>query len=292
MDQALTLYLDLEPGAKPDLATVARAALAFDATVKEIAFVIDPSLSVRLELKSGTEGSLKLNSLLRAVKDRADARTLGTIAFVVLGWFASDIRSMITQNMVEDFIRGEETLQLSDEEVSRIAKSVVEALNGKVGKREVEKVYQELQRDERIRGVGVTTNPDKKPRIIVPRAEFDDRSRTGSEEIETLNKRTRTNSEMVTLISPVLLPGGRKWRFSAGQVEFGASVKDEDFLASLLSGRESVAMVAGITMSVTLETKEENVGGVWVVKERNILKVHGTKAVPIQQSFPLPPTNE
>ena len=31
----------------------------------EIAFVLDPSLSMRVELVSGTEGSLSLNSLLR-----------------------------------------------------------------------------------------------------------------------------------------------------------------------------------------------------------------------------------
>jgi len=292
MAQSLTLYLDLEEGKKPDLATVARAALAFDAVVKEVAFIIDPSLSFRLELKSGTEGSLKLNSLLKAAKDRVDRSTLLTIAFIVLGWFANDVRSLVTQEAIESLIDSEQNHQLSEDEVQRIAQQVANALNGKVAKNEVGKVYEELQRDQRITGVGVTTDPDKKPRVIVPRAEFDVRSETATETDEASKKRTRTTTETVTLISPVLVPGSRKWRFSSGGIEFGASVKDEDFQRSLLSGQQPVAMVAGITMSVTLQTKEENVDGVWVIKERNVLKVHGTKAVPVQESLALPPSEE
>lgn len=42
---------------------VARAALSWSAAIKELAFVLDPSLEVRVEIDSGTQCSFSLNSL-------------------------------------------------------------------------------------------------------------------------------------------------------------------------------------------------------------------------------------
>jgi hypothetical protein len=49
----VNIYLDLEPGQKPDLEATARAMLAFTAAVNELAYVIDPGLEVRIDLGSG-----------------------------------------------------------------------------------------------------------------------------------------------------------------------------------------------------------------------------------------------
>lgn len=287
MQQPITLYLDLEEGFKPDLATVARAALAFDAAIKEIAFVLDPSLDIRLELESGTEGSLKLNSLMKSIKDGVtDKRVLKAVAFAIACWFVNDVRAYFSEQLIESVIKKETNEVLTDEEISRIAEEVVKALKGKVGEKQVQKVFEELQRDEAIRGVGVTTIPDNKPSEIVPRAEF--RSRSASEVVQEVQQiRTRVSNETVTLISPVLLASNRRWRFFSNNLEFGASVKDQEFLERLLSGQEPVPMVAGIAMDVTIETKEENVGGVWTIKERNILRVIRTWPVPKQASLDL-----
>ena len=66
--EPISLYVDLHPGEAPDLEVVARAAIAWSEAIKEIAFLLDPSTEVRIELKSGTEGSLSLNGLLKAVR--------------------------------------------------------------------------------------------------------------------------------------------------------------------------------------------------------------------------------
>lgn len=85
----ISLYLDLEPGQVADLEVVARASLAFAAAVKDLAYVIDPSLELRIELASGTEGSLSLNSLLKSIRGKeGEAITLAAIALVILNWFA------------------------------------------------------------------------------------------------------------------------------------------------------------------------------------------------------------
>ncbi|RWC52858.1 hypothetical protein [Mesorhizobium sp.] len=282
MDQPITLYLDLKKDTKADLAVVARAALAFDAAVKEIAYVLDPSITIRVEFDNSTEGSLKLHSILKKVKGLAtDKATLRAVALVVIGWIASDVRSYLTQSAIETIVREEmnNSDHLSDEDIKRIAEEVAKALNGHVGEKQVRKVYEELERDESIDGVGVTTNPDKKPRIIVPRREFKQRSGSVVEQVPGTEARAPRTYETVTLISPVLLDTDRRWKFSLYGFEFGAKIKDHEFLDRLLSGQETVPMVAGITMDVELETKEEKIGGVWVIKERSIERVLQTHPV-------------
>jgi len=61
----ITLYLGLEQGRHPDLAVVSRTALAFAQLVEEMAYILDPSATVRIEIVSGTEGSFGLNTVSR-----------------------------------------------------------------------------------------------------------------------------------------------------------------------------------------------------------------------------------
>src|SRR5258706_16305025 len=83
----ITLYLDLEPGKVADLEVVARAALALSAAIQDLAYVVDPSLDIRIELASGTEGSLSLNTILRNLKDhKGESLTLGALALIILTW--------------------------------------------------------------------------------------------------------------------------------------------------------------------------------------------------------------
>jgi hypothetical protein len=85
VEAPLSLYLDLKPGLKADLEVTARAALAFASAIREVAYVIDPALELRIELESGTDGSLCLNAILRAVrpKDLFTKRNLIAIASAV-----------------------------------------------------------------------------------------------------------------------------------------------------------------------------------------------------------------
>src|SRR5262249_8579726 len=88
----VSLFIDLEEGRRADLEVIARASLAFAAAVKEAAFMIDPSLEVHLELVSGTEGSLKLNQIIKAVKRVTgldEALASKTLALVVILWFVN-----------------------------------------------------------------------------------------------------------------------------------------------------------------------------------------------------------
>jgi hypothetical protein len=62
--ESITLYLGLKKGEKADFKIVGLAAAAFAEAVKEIAFILEPGLQVKLEFESGLEGSLKHGSAM------------------------------------------------------------------------------------------------------------------------------------------------------------------------------------------------------------------------------------
>ena len=92
----------------------------------------------------------------------------------------------------------------------------------------------------------------------------------------------------VTLISPVLKPQSRSWKFLGQTGEFGAQMQDARFLEDLLSGKKPLPMVGGIEMDVMLKTYEEFVDGVWHVTERHITRVYRTYDPPTQTELSLP----
>ena len=84
----ISLYLDLAEGESANIEVVAKAALAWSAAVKELAYVIDPSMEVEIELISGTEGSLDLNACLKAFAKFAEQKPkLATVIVTSLTWF-------------------------------------------------------------------------------------------------------------------------------------------------------------------------------------------------------------
>ena len=88
----VSLYVDLEAGQKPDLEAVARAALAFASAIRETAYIFDPSMTVRVELVSGTDGSLSLNSLIRSIRpgDVITKKRLIALAVTAALWFTHE----------------------------------------------------------------------------------------------------------------------------------------------------------------------------------------------------------
>lgn len=286
MQQEVSLYLELQEGRKADLATAARAALAFDAALKEIAFSINPFISIRVELESGTEGSLSLNSIIKT--DKLDKPKLKAMAWGVAAFFATDLASYTLQKILDSILAEPEIHQtMTGEEIDNLANAVVKILESKTAEKHIGKIYRELERDDAVKGVGVSPRHARKPTEIVPRSEFQKRGRI-VEESETTGIRTDTSVQTLTLVSPVLMQGSsRKWKFRSGKIEFGAPIKDESFLARVLSGREPIQMAEGIIMKVLLTTKEEKKDGIWHIKERTVDEVLDISPAPDQGEFTL-----
>lgn len=278
----ITLYLDLEEGQVADLEVVARASLAFAAAIKDLAYVIDPSLDLRIELLSGTEGSLGLNNRLRSLKQKAgETLTLAAIIGAVMGWFGEEVRHYGFEKLMAH-ITGEDHEGFNPEQRKELEEMLRKASEGKVSEQHVHRIYQELDRDPKIKGVGATQVRGEKPQVIVPKSEFAARAGRAAPREETINRRVRVEDVQVLLISPVLVPGNRRWKLKSAQGEFGATIKDAEFINRVLSGTTNVRMKSGIEMNIELETVEEFRHGVWEVIERDVLRVNGLIEPPSQ----------
>ncbi|MCM2396212.1 hypothetical protein NBH19_08985 [Rhizobium sp. S95] len=271
MRETINLYIDLEEGKLADLEVVARASIAFAEAVKEIAYIVDPSLSIRLEIESGTEGSLSINSVIKTIKDTVvDKVTAKVIIYLILGWFAKETASTVWAMIVEDAIKSEP--QLSDQDAEKVAKKVQELLDAKVGERKAAEVVKQLEKDKAVKGVGVGVVKGARPHVVVPRDKFSDFYK--EKQIEEVAKERTTRERMtLTIISPVLQENHNKWRFLSRHGMISADVADEAFVASLVRGEIMVPMKGGIMILAEVDNKEKFVDGVWVVQGRTITHV-------------------
>lgn len=302
----LSLYLDLEPGETADLDVVAKAALAWSAAIKEIAYVVDPSLHLRIELESGTAGSLSLNAKLRSVAKGVNntasrvktalgqPQVVTTLVITASMWLLMN-SAEYTFTRVMDYLTGAdapaEAQELSEEDKADIARRVVEAMRNEQAKAPVRSMYRELERDPAVRGAGLTSTPGKRPDVIVLRAQFASMAGHVEPKIEMIGKRVIAERTRLVLVRPVLERGDRRWGFKGPFGEFGAAVKHHDFIESVLSGTTSVPMMEGIEMTVDLETTEELQDGVWAPVKREVVNVADLHQ-PYRQDSLFPPSNE
>lgn len=279
----LTLYLDLASGEKPDVTTAARTMLAFEDAIKEIMYVLDPSANLRIEFESGTEGSLRLNTIVRALQKRGlDKRKILALIFSVVLWLANSTGDFIYHKILDSLV-AEQSISVTDQEFTSAITDARQIHENGVGEKQIRQIFREIQSDKSITGIGVSTSKDSKPVSMTPRSEFEERAK---EEIEvSTDVRTKTEPKTVLLVSPVLVPGERKWRVKLDKDEFGAIIKDEKFLKEFLDGSLKIPMRSGIVLDVLLETREEKIDGVWKIKSRTVVRVTGYRNPPENLDF-------
>jgi hypothetical protein len=275
MEESVTLYLGLKKGEKADFEIVGYAAAAFGEAVKEIAYILDPSLEIKLEFESGTEGSLKLKAVLKSLKTPKGQRAaLLAVVGTVVTVLAADLRTYGVSKLLDKMLTPEQRQPLTEEDVQRIARAVKGIDEGKIAKEPMQEMYKQLTRDETIESVGAITKPDDKPTSPIPRSEFPVRAGI-VKTVETSPKtRIRPSTERLTLISPVLLLAQRAWKFrSPDGHEHSYIMADEKFLAQIFLGRKRLSMKEGIQITADVETVEELTDGVWAPTKRFITKV-------------------
>jgi hypothetical protein len=278
MEEALSLYLDLQDGRKADLEVLARASLAWAAAIRGMAAGMDPMSEVRIDVVDGTEGSFSLNAVVRFVRSAIPSRTATkALVMAVLLWMSEKGVEWTYEQVldaVKDHVlsRGE---QVPDDQTRQMAREAHSALKSSGAEQPRKQFYREIERDDAIEAVGATDKPGARPATLVPRSEF--ARRAGDRDVSNdpdETKRTVTSELDVILISPVLKDAERSWRFQHGALpEFGATMKDHDFLDALRAGRIGVPLKPGIRMRIELKSREEMVGGVWEVQDRSVTRV-------------------
>jgi hypothetical protein len=276
----LRLYLQLEQGHVADLFVVTQATAAFGAGVKELAYILDPSLDLYIGLGPSSAGSLWENTVLRAKAEYKKRELLYTLAASATLWFMQPPADRVRENLWQPFLN-RYLPPAGTPEHDQALDDVKRVTSGRVAERERQQAYRALDRDTGIEAVGVSIEL-KRPTLLVPRAEF--RARAGvAETITSDEDRVTTGPAHATLIRPVLDASPRRWKFAGAQGEFGATMKDQKFLAAVVEGRTGVPLRAGIEMDLLLETRERFSDGVWQIVERNVVEVLGIRAPPSER---------
>jgi hypothetical protein len=283
----LSLYLDVEKGALADMAAVAKASLAFTELVREVAYLIDPSLEVRIQLKNGTEGSLSLNAFLRDLKDPVTRRkTLLAVAIAVGSFLALQTASWTWEEGLDALFAEDELSEQDRREIEEIARRVSKE---NVARPERQRLFEALSEDPNITGVGATMQHGKRPDTLIPREEF--QTRAGLDGAgEEPDERFREDRLWITLVSPFLADAHRRWKFRIGDEELGVYMEDHVFLERVLQGRTFLPMREGMELDVTIQLHEQHLGGdTWkIAGHQTILQVHGMRA-PGMPTLPLLP---
>lgn len=275
---SISLYFDLEPEQKADLETVARTAIAFAQMVRQVASHVDMTAEIRIELESGTEGSLGLNAIVRWLKGFGQRHpTLTAIVVGTVLFIGPDIRAWTVEKIL-DFLTGPDAppiaRSLSEDELRQLAGHLAEYMKKPIAEQQRQEIFEEVQRDPAIKGIGATGVPGKRPEVVIPRSEFQRFSRPDEVVEEYLESRTVEREVTLTLIRPRLKAEVASWRFQQGTMpEFSAVMKDRDFLDAMAASRLPINLHVGIEMTVVLASEEVFEGGVWVAKKRSVTKV-------------------
>ena len=284
VETPLSLYIDLVRGTRGDLEVISRAAIAWSELIRETAFFVDPFLEVRVELVSGSEGSIDLNSLIRAVRGAvADPQNLKAIAIAVLIHFAWQAEGWVVGKGYDDLwaslsahLPSIQAQSIDDQERRNIDAILSKIADSKATRDKASAVFFELSKDKNVSGVGVSLVPNIRPPFVVPREEFGARSGVQDIEEELIARRTERDRLELTLLAPVLSEGDYKWKFQFGSKTLWALMDDATFKARLEPGSNSAPrMITGIRMDVDLATVQELKNGAWTTVSQTITKVHG-----------------
>lgn len=271
----LRLYLDHRQGDYPDAVVVSQATIAFANGVKELAYLLDPTLDFKFAIRPSAEGSYWQNTYLRAREEYEKRRRLYQLAIASMIWFVQPPLERIREELWKPFL-DKYLPEVPAEKREEEARAIDRVTASPVAEKERQAAFRALDRDTAIVGTGVNIERVRPP-LIVPQADFA-RYSGREESVSTELDRTTVGPLHVVLISPVLDVGNRRWKFATAQGEFGATVRDRAFLERTMRGQAGVPMRSGIEMDVMLETRERLIDGVWQIVDRNVVEVQSVRA--------------
>ena len=298
-----SLFIDLKPGTKADLEVVANTSLALAAAARELAYILDPSLSVRMELVGGQDGSLWLDTKLRALGITSQGQTLsvGLIAGALAMLLFNNVAGTAIQDLIHTYLwSATSSPPFTQEMMDNAVNKAIEKVQAGAAKKESKAIYHAISKDENITGVGAGHIDHKRPEFVVPREQFAIRSGASDDDGPLPEKRDYERPLRVTVVKPVLYFDPKKersWRFSLAGEEFGAKMLDKKFAHDVALGFYSVRLKSGIELDVLMQIKEERKNGAYEIYERNVIAVYdivsqGQRLLPFSGEAEPDDTNE
>lgn len=272
----LTLHFEVANGEHVNLSTVGRSLIEFERMAREVAARSDPFINFELRFERSEEGSLRLITSLRERVGEARLRTLAWTIITAL--LLQPIVGIVSEDAWRGIMEGmgypPETM--SDEEILRISRTVVDALKDEEVQRARNNLYQALEADPSVEGIGAKPGSSPgKPFIVVPKGLFASMALSDAQGplVDPL-PRVVTSEVTLVLIRPVLQKASKAaWEFRHEGKKLSAKILDENFIAEALSGGLSIPLIEGVELTVVLEDHQFFEGGVWHHQDYSVRKV-------------------
>lgn len=279
----VSLYFDLEPQTSADLEVVAQASIAWVQALREIAYIVDPSVELAVEIVDGDEGSLWINTILKLGEKTVRKIEKGGRKYPRLNALAKALAIVVIMtplNVTAEEVwkkvvhEAPEAAKLDPQDKKEIIDSIVKALKPDVAAHQKRAFFSAVVRDRKVRAVGVGSTSRTKPSAVVKasavKAFLDAPIASGDDE----DTRSWVDTLDVTLVSPVLENSERSWRFLApGMPEFGAKMKDREFLDAIEHGEIHEELRQGIEMTIVIRFTARRRRGIWKTVDRSVIEV-------------------
>lgn len=272
----LTIYLDIPKGENINVSTLGRSLVEFEKMAREVAARTDPFVKFELGFERSEEGSLRL---ITNLKDRISTDRLKEIAWaIIIALVVQPAVGIVSEDTWRSIMEkiGYPHQEMSDEDVERMKKIVIDAMNDSEVKHARNNLYQTLDADPIVNGIGA--KPDSspgKPFLVVPKGNFAKMGIPDAPEIEAdAVPRIVSSETLLVLERPVLRKASKAvWDFRLGGHKISARVEDQDFIDGALSGKLSIPLIEGVELNVILEDNQEFNAGAWHHKSYTVRKV-------------------
>lgn len=283
VEAPVSVYFGLEQGKVADLEAIAEAAIAWSSALKEMVGVLEPGITLKVQIVDGDQSSLWLNTLLTFIEGKFEQIARGAERFPRLMALARGLAiivvatplSVTSEDVWKALIKEQpDVVNLSPEAQKKLMDQFDKAIAGRLADKQADKFAAAVTKDASITGVGVAADSKNRPSLVVNRDRI--AAHVGREKIVDASEETRRRTAIieVTLVSPVLEDAERSWRFrQQGLPEFGAFMRDRQFLSAIGSRALHEEMRFGIPMTIEVEFKERFENGVWVPTERSVIQV-------------------
>lgn len=274
MDDPVSLYLDVPPDELVDLEVAAKAAIEWSLGLKAAAAAVDREYEYRVSLVAAERGSSKWLAKVERSKPNQMAQQVKKgweEVPLILRWSISlAVVIPVTAVPTVKYWTGDD--KFSDAQLQQIEQTVQKAAKDPTVTAHRQRIYREVQRDRKIRGVGagVADSPGWKPKQTVPANQFPEAEGLFQPQEAPAEERTITPELDVILVAPNLHNAPRAWTFRQEGIPgtFNATMKDKEFLEALERSAVREQFRADIPMRIRLAIKQRLVDGEWKVKRR------------------------
>jgi hypothetical protein len=249
---------------------------------------LDPSHEYRVTLISATPGSSKWRAKVEQYNQALqDSKINKQAERVAAGWKGLPLVARVAialavvipttaKPTIEYWL---DTEDFSETQLEQIRGEFDKAIKDQAVKAHRQTLFQEVQRDRKITGVGSALAPTKEwaPKKTVPADQFAEGTGLFDLQEEAPRERTIPQELDVILVTPRLESAPRAWTFRQEGIPgtFNAMMRDEKFLEALENSAIRETLRANIPMRVRLEIKQRLNGNEWEVTRggRSVVEV-------------------